>query len=141
VTQALKTLLNDSAEFRAILGKAQHLEDLKQLFVASAPAHLAQTCHILSLEFGVLTLATGNGSIAAKLNQLAPEIASNMKNRGAEVSGIRVKVQVSYTVSSKPKNTRQLRSAAQTAIDELSNTLADSPLKNALKKMTDKHSV
>jgi hypothetical protein len=64
-----------------------------------------------------------------------------MKNRGAEVSGIRVKVQVSYTVSSKPKNTRQLSSAAQTAIDDLSNTLADSPLKNALKKMTDKHSV
>ncbi len=141
MTQPLKALLNNSAEFRAILGKAQNLQDLKQIFLDCAPAQLAQTCQVLSLDFGILTLATGNGAVAAKLNQLAPEIARDMKNRGAEVSGIRVKVQVSYAAPVKLGKSRELSSTAQAAINQLGDSLSESPLKEALKKMTDKHSV
>lgn len=95
---------------------------------------------MLSLDYGVLTIATANATVAAKLRQLAPEITLNMKNRGAEVSGIRVKVQVSYAAPVKPGKSRELSSTAHTAIQQLSDSLSESPLKDALKKMADKHS-
>lgn len=139
MTQPLKNLLNNSTEFRSILGKAQTLCALQQQFCAAAPAYLAQTSQVLSLEFGILTIATGNATVAAKLRQLAPEILDNLKNRGAEVSGIRVKVQVSYLVPPNKTKARQLSSVARTAIKQLGDSLADSPLKDALAKMSDKN--
>ena len=140
MTQALKNLLNNSTEFRSILGKAQTLCALQQQFCAATPAYLAQTSQVLSLEFGILTIATGNATVAAKLRQLAPEIMGNLKNRGAEVSGIRVKVQVSYLAPPNKTKARQLSSVARTAIKQLSDSLADSPLKDALAKMSGKNS-
>ena len=135
MTKPLKTLLNNSAEFRSILGKAQILGALQLQFTAATPAHLAQTCQVLSLEFGTLTIATGNATVAAKLRQLAPEIVSNLKNGGCEVNGIRVKVQVSYPAPPTKGTARQLSSTAQNAIKQLGDSLADSPLKDALNKM------
>ena len=139
MTQPLKNLLNNSTEFRSILGKAQTLCALQQQFCAAAPAYLAQTSQVLSLEFGILTIATGNATVAAKLRQITPEILDNLKNRGAEVSGIRVKVQVSYLVPPNKTKARQLSSVARTAIKQLGDSLADSPLKGALAKMSDKN--
>lgn len=141
MTQPLKTLLNNSAEFRSILGKAQSLCILQQQFIAATPAYLAQSCQVLSLEFGTLTIATGNATVAAKLRQLAPEIVGILKNGGGQVSGIRVKVQVSHAPPPAREAARHLSSAAQKAIKQLGDSLADSPLKDALKKMSGKNSV
>ncbi|MGB8517672.1 MAG: DciA family protein [Gallionella sp.] len=140
MTQPLKSLFNNNTEFRAILGKAELLQNLQQTFSACTPENLAHACQMLSLDYGVLTIATANATVAAKLRQLAPEITLNMKNRGAEVSGIRVKVQVSYAAPVKPGKSRELSSTAHTAIQQLSDSLSESPLKDALKKMADKHS-
>lgn len=136
MTQPLKNLLNNSTEFRSILGKAQALCALQQQLCAATPTYLAQTSQVLSLEFGILTIATGNATVAAKLRQLAPEILGNLKNRGAEVSGIRVKVQVSYLAPSRQTKARKLSSVARTAIKQLGDRLVDSPLKDALTKMS-----
>ena len=136
MTQPLKNLLNNSTEFRSILGKAQALCALQQQLCAATPTYLAQTSQVLSLEFGILTIATGNATAAAKLRQLAPEILGNLKNRGAEVSGIRVKVQVSYLAPSRQTKARKLSSVARTAIKQLGDSLVDSPLKDALTKMS-----
>ncbi len=136
MTQPLKNLLNNSTEFRAILGKAQHLRALQEQLITATPAYLTPTLQVLSMEFGTLTVATGNATVAAKLRQLAPEIVANLKNGGSGVSGIRVKVQVSYPAPPGKKKVRQLSRVAQTSIEELSNSLADSPLKDALKKMS-----
>lgn len=136
MTQALKNLLNNSTEFRAILGKAQHLCALQEQLITATPAYLTPTLQVLSMEFGTLTVATSNATVAAKLRQLAPEIVAKLKNGGSEVSGIRVKVQVSYPAAPARNTARQLSRAAQTSIEQLSNSLADSPLKDALKKMS-----
>lgn len=141
MTQVLKNLLSNSTEFRAILGKAQGLHLLQQQFVAATPTYLAQSSSVLSLEFGTLTIATANATVAAKLRQLAPEIVANLKKGGGQVSGIRVKVQVSYVPPLIHNKPRQLSHTAQTAIQQLGDSLADSPLKDALKKMAAKKSV
>jgi hypothetical protein len=140
VTQTLNTLLNNSTEFRSILSKAQTLCALQQQFVAASPANLVPTCQVLSLEFGTLTIATGNAIVAAKLRQLAPEIVDNLKKTGNQVNGIRVKVQVSYLPTPRKQAARQLSNTAQAAIKQLGESLGDSPLKDALKKMIEKMS-
>lgn len=93
---------------------------------------------VSGLQFGTLTVVVANATAAAKLRQLAPELVVLLQNRGCEVSGIRVKVQV-YVAPLPPRHTpRQLSKTARTAFNNLSESLGDSPLKQALKKIAGK---
>lgn len=91
----------------------------------------------MGLQAGTLNVAVANAAIAAKLRQLAPELVVLLQNRGCEVSGIRVKVQVSFDPSQPVAIPRKLGKNARDALHELSQTLGDSPLKLALKKMAE----
>ncbi|MHB1236317.1 MAG: DciA family protein [Gallionella sp.] len=138
MTQQLKTLLNGNQEFHSLVAHAQALSDLQRHFTAVAPPHLTQSIQILSLKMGRLSIAAANAASAAKLRQLAPELVVLLQNRGCEVSGIAVKVQVSYD-RPKPKTTpRKLGHAAQAALQEFSLSLNDSRLKLALDRLVKK---
>ncbi len=135
----LKSLLGSTPEFHLILAKAQTLSALQQHFIAVAPPHLAEVCRVIGLQFGTLSVACTNATIAAKLRQLTPELTTLLKNRGCEVSGIRVKVQVSYSRAAPKVVQRKLGKSAQHALHELSATLEnDSPLKIAVERMAKK---
>ncbi len=139
MTQHLKTLLSGNRELRPLLNKAQALTALQRHFISVAPPHLAQSSQVLGLQLGTLSVSVANATIAAKLRQLAPELVVLLQNSGCQVSGIRVKVQVSFA-SSRPKPApRKLSKAAQSALNELSSGLNDSPLKLALEKMAQKN--
>jgi hypothetical protein len=142
VAQHLKTLLNGNQELRPLLDKAQALSALQHHFTSIAPPHLAQSSQVqvLGLQLGTLSIAVANAAIAAKLRQLAPELVVMMQNRGCEVSGIRVKVQVSFDRLQPKPAPHKLSKTAQTALNELSLSLNDSPLKVALEKLIHKKS-
>lgn len=131
----LKTVLSGNQELRPLLNKAHGLSVLQQHFASVAPPYLAQSSLILGLHFGTLSIAVANATIAAKLRQLAPELVVLLQNRGCEVSGIRVKVQVAYARARAKHVPRILTNTAQNALNELSQNLDDSPLKHALEKM------
>ena len=119
------------------MDKARVLSALQRHFISVAPPHLAQSgqIQVLGLHLGMLSIAVANGSVAAKLRQLAPELAVMMRDKGCEVSGIRVKVQVSFD-RLQPKPARHtLSKTAQKALNEFSQSLDESPLKLALEKM------
>jgi hypothetical protein len=138
VAQRLKTLLSSNLELRPLLDNVQALTALQHHFASVAPPHLAQSSQVLGLQFGTLSISVANSTIAAKLRQLAPELVTLLQNRGCQVSGIRVKVQVSFD-SGRPKPApRKLGKAAQLALNELSSSLDDSPLKLALEKIARK---
>lgn len=137
MAQQLKTLLSVNRELLPLLDRAQALSALQHHFISVAPPHLAQSgqIQVLGLQLGTLSIAVANATVAAKLRQLAPELAVMMQSRGCEVSGIRVKVQVSFD-RPQPKPTRhELSKTAQNALNDLSSMLSDSPLKLALEKM------
>jgi hypothetical protein len=140
VAQHLKTLLNGNQELRPLLAKVQVLSALQRHFTNVAPAHLAQSgqIQVLGLQLGILSIAVANATIAAKLRQLAPELALLMQDKGCEVSGIRVKVQVSFDRLQPRPAPHKLSKTAQHALNELSSSLNDSPLKLALEKMIHK---
>jgi hypothetical protein len=135
VSQHLKTLLNGNQDLRDLLAKVQVLSDLQSHFTAVAPPHLTQSVQILGLQLGTLSVAVANATFAAKLRQLAPELVILMQNRGCEVSGISVKVQVSFDRLQPKPAPHKLSKTAQNALKELSLSLGDSPLKLALEKL------
>jgi len=137
VAQHLKKLLNENQELLPLLAKAQALSALQRHFISVAPPHLAQSSQVqvLGLQLGTLSIAVANAAVAAKLRQLAPELAIMMQSRGCEVSGIRVKVQVSFNRLQPKPAPHKLSKTAQNALNELSLKLKDSPLKFALEKM------
>ena len=137
MAQHLKKLLNENQELLPLLAKAQALSALQRHFISVAPPHLAQSSQVqvLGLQLGTLSIAVANAAVAAKLRQLAPELAVMMQSRGCEVSGIRVKVQVSFNRLQPKPAPHKLSKTAQNALNELSLKLKDSPLKFALEKM------
>lgn len=136
MTQRLKTLLSSAQELRPLLTKAQALSALHSHLISVAPPHLVQSAQVLGLQLGTLSIAVANATIAAKLRQLAPELVVKLQNRGCEVSGIRVKVQVSFDRGRPKPAPRKLSKTAQNALNGLSLTLSDSPLKTALDRMS-----
>jgi len=137
VAQRFKSLLNGNQELRPLLAKAQAVSVLHRHFIGVAPPHLAQSSQVLGLRSGMLSVAAANAAIAAKLRQLAPELVVMLQNRGCEVSGIRVKVQVSFDSGRAAPTPRKLGKTARDALHELSQTLDGSPLGLALKKMAE----
>ena len=137
MAQHLKTLLNGNQELRPLLAKVQALSALQRHFISVAPPHLAQSSQVqvLGLQLGTLSIAVANATVAAKLRQLAPELVVMMQDKGCEVSGIRVKVQVSFDRLQPKPAPHKLSKKAQNALNELSLSLNDSPLKLALEKM------
>lgn len=130
--------MHDNLEMRTLLNAVQTLEALQKHFAQVAPPNLAQSTQVLGLRQGTLSIAAANGTIAAKLRQLAPEMVVRLQNRGCEVSGIRIKVQVNYApVVAKPAP-RLLSQTAQRQLHTFSLRLNDSPLKLALEKFSQK---
>lgn len=138
MAQRLKSLFSGNQEFRSLISQAQSLSALQLHFASVAPPHLAQSAQVLSLQAGTLGIAVANATLAAKLRQLAPELAILLQNRGCEVSGIRVKVQVDYARNQPKHIPRILTKTAQNALNELSQNLGDSPLKDAVNRMARK---
>ena len=139
MTQHLKTLISGNHELRPLLTKAQALLALQHHFTSVAPPHLTHSVQVLGLQLGTLSIAVANATVAAKLRQLAPELVTLLQNRGCEVSGIRVKVQVSFERLQPKPIPHKLSKAAQNALQELSLSLSDSPLKVALERMAKKN--
>ncbi len=136
MTLALKDLLSDSTEFRTILGKAHALHALQQQLIPLLPPNLAPYFQVLGMEFGTLTIAASNATVAAKIRQNTPELIDKFNKMGAEVNGIRVKVQVSYPLPASKNKARQLSHTAKEDIKQLEASLPDSPLKDALHRMS-----
>jgi len=122
------------------MAKAQTLTALQGHIIAVAQPHLdlyAQV-QVLGLHLGTLSIAAANAAIAAKLRQLAPEMVAKLQHRGCEVSGIRVKVQVSFDRVQRNPAPRKLSKSARNALNDFSLTLDSSPLKSALERMAQK---
>lgn len=130
--------MSNSQELRVLFSTVQTLTTLQQHFSRVVPPHFAQSSQILGLRNGTLSIAMSNGTLAAKLRQLAPEIVTKLQNRGCEISGIRVKVQVNYTPVKARPVPRLLTGTARHELLELSAHLGETPLKHALEKLAQK---
>lgn len=121
-----------------MLSKAHTLAALQHHFASVVPSRLAPSCTVIGLLSGLLSVAVANSTVAAKLRQLAPQVVEMLQNRGCEVSGIRVKVQVIVGAVRQEPTPRQLSKSACAELSEFSAGLVESPLKSALEKLVKK---
>lgn len=93
-TRKLSALIIDNAGLTALTRATQCIAALQRLYVICAPPDMIQASRVFNNRNGMLVIAADNGAVAAKLRQQAPRLLKNMQKQGAEVTGIRVQVQV-----------------------------------------------
>lgn len=135
MSRRLNSILDDSPELHRLSSKAGRLRALQLLYEQVAPPSLARASHVLNLEQQMLLLAADNGAVAAKLRQLAPQLAQLFRDRGHEVTGIQVHVQVALPPARRSMAPAALGAAGRQALADLAGKLPESPLKNALQRL------
>lgn len=131
----LNAFLSASNELSQLTQKAGQLITLQQLVDQVIPKSLKRSCRVLYFKQNTLTLAADNGAVAAKLRQMTGELATHLREKGCEVTGIQVQVQVNAPAYVPPPTARTLSNTAKSQLSELAELLADSPLKAALARM------
>jgi hypothetical protein len=138
VSQRLKSYFGASPELRQLSSKAGQLLALQRHYEQIAPASLMRYSRVLQLEQQILILAANNGAIAAKLRQLAPELIKMLQNKGYEVTGIQVRVQVTLPAAEYTPAPPTLSATGRKRLVDLAADLPDSPLKSALQRLANK---
>jgi hypothetical protein len=138
VSQRLNSYFAASPELRQMSGKIGQLQALQRLYEQIAPASLLRFSRVLKMEKRIMTLTANNGAIAAKLRQLAPELTNQLRDKGYEVTGILVRVQVTLPITEHRPASISLSSTGRQHLLELAVELADSPLKSVLQRFAQK---
>lgn len=120
---------------RQLAHTARELDALQRHYQQIAPPSLLRASRVYWLDQQILTLAANNTAVAAKLRQLAPQLALQLRQRGAEVTGIKVTVQVTMPPAKPDTKGHTLSTAGRRQVGDLAQNLPDSPLKNALQRL------
>lgn len=123
------------------------LSRLQHSFAEILPPGWEKLCRIAALEDSVVIIAAANGAIATNLNAYSPRLLAEFQHiikkktkQEQEVTAIRIVVQPEISTWRPPTPT-SIRLAAnktvisQTQLSNLSEQLADSPLKKVVDKM------
>ncbi len=140
----IQHLIGASSELEAVRNQARRQAVLQQAFVRAfvdytpvAPvelAYLAKASRVGYIKAGTLYVFTDQAAVAAKLRQLLPRLLPILSKLDAEVTGIKVELQVNSPqrnrVTYAKKNSLPIDSIEK--FDALSKTVHDPALKLAL---------
>jgi hypothetical protein len=129
------SLLQRLPELQALSQKARRLTAMQALLAESLPANLADATATAVSETGELLLFADNGAVAAKLKQLTPRIMVFFRQRGIEVTGIRVQVQVGFRTKPLPQKQIFMSTAGGETIGALAGKIRDPGLRAALQRL------
>lgn len=134
-------LLGTAPDLRALYLETQKLSLIQKAWEKIAPSALVSASHVGALQHGALTIYVGNGAIAAKLKQQAPRLLGKLQEWVNEVTSIRFEVQVRNPDADVGRHKDlALSQAALASLEQLEESLDDSPLRNALHKLVGRHS-
>jgi hypothetical protein len=135
--QKIGDVIANSGNLTALARHARRLSDLQRLLLEATPFALAAASRVTDLRAGTLVLLADNAAVAAKLRQLAPRLLKHVQKQQAEVTGIRVEVQVkTHEIKAGDEVTKQpLPAEAIKDLGGLAETLPPSPLKSALDRL------
>ena len=126
-------LSESSSPLCRLTAAAKRLSALSRLWESLAPTGMARSCRVGCLDGGVLTLYADNGAIASKLKQQLPSLLTKFQQRGGEITGIQVDVQVNLPLTnSRTAKKSAISNQGLSSLKELEHELPDSDLKVAL---------
>ena len=139
----IRHLIESSAELEAVRKKAQRQMALQQAYVDYTPvelAYLTKASRVGYIKAGTLYLFADQAAVAAKLRQLLPRLLPLFRKLEAEVTGIKVLLQVN-SPSQKPRS--RIKKSALTIdfidkFDDLSKSVRDPALRLAITNLVKK---
>ncbi|HEV8647220.1 MAG TPA: DciA family protein [Burkholderiales bacterium] len=134
-SERIGLLIDSLPQLQGLNRQVRRLLALQDMLTEVLPDSLASSTTVALSAADELVLFVDNGAAAAKLKQLTPRILVFFRQRGHEVTAIRVQVQVRIRHNPLPQKQISLSSTARQAISELSATLDASPLKSALERL------
>lgn len=136
----VRSFLNSAPNLHGLLQETQKLQALQTAWIGIAPQPLAASSAVGALHGQTLIVYAANGAVAGKLRQLAPSLLKKLHERGVEVTGIQIDVQVTAPQSKPKQKDLTISSNALNNLAQLENSLDESPLKSALKALIGRHS-
>jgi hypothetical protein len=134
------SFLSSAPNLQALLQQAQKLLALQKAWNEIAPKPLAAASRVGAVRQQTLIVYANNGAVAGKLRQLVPSLLEKIQKQGVEVTAIRVDVQVDALPPEKKPKDLTVSHNALSSLGKLEQGLADSPLKNALHALIQRHS-
>lgn len=139
----IRQLIGTSAELDTLRKKAQRLTALQQAYIDCTPgelADLAKASRVGYVKAGTLYLWVDHATVATKLRQLLPRLLPLFSKLDAEITGIKVVVQVK-SPQKPPQRYAQKNSLPFDSIEHferLSHEVSDPALKSAITNLVRK---
>ena len=128
--------LDSDAAASRVMAHARLLLKLSRHFEAIAPAGLRHAAHVANFKSGKIVIHADNGAVATKIRQMSQRFCDELSKRGADCTGIEVKVQPrEITVQSTTSTQKPLSAKACGVLRSTSENLPKGPLREALDRL------
>ena len=128
--------LNSDAAASRVMTHARLILKLSRHFEAVAPTGLRHSAHVANYESGIIIIHADNGAVATKIRQMSQRLCNELSKKGAQCSGIEVKVQPQQTLYQSTTSTP--KSLSKKAVESLRSTtqkMKKGPLQDALNQL------
>ena len=125
----------DRADDLGLVSKAKRLLELRQAVTTLLPGSLSRSCTVANARQGRVVIFAESSVVAAKLKLLLPALRNQLVEAGQDVTAVVVEVQPPTRRASTGPSPRQMSASAAAALQELSQSLPDSPLAQALSRL------
>ncbi|WP_248320540.1 MULTISPECIES: DUF721 domain-containing protein [unclassified Caballeronia] len=137
--QALADVLDRTDAFRALRAGVEQVAALQRDLTALLPDYLAANVEPGFIKDGVLALFAAHNALAARLRHIEPRLLSDLQQRGWAVDSLKIRVRPQSMKEAPPPKQARMSAAGASALHDLAETLAPSPLQEALARMAARH--
>lgn len=128
--------LDSDAAAGRVMAHARLLLKLSRYFEAIAPSGLRHSAHVANYKSGKIVIHADNGAVATKIRQMSQRLCDELSKRGAECTGIEVKVQPRQIPFQSTTSTQKPLSAkACGVLRSTTEKLPKGPLREALDRL------
>jgi hypothetical protein len=128
--------LDSDAAASRVMTHARLLLKLSRYFEATAPAGLRHSAHVANYKSGIIIIHADNGAVATKIRQMSQRLSDELSRRGAQCTGIEVKVQPRQIPYQSTTSTQKpISEAACAALRCTTENMKKGPLRDALDQL------
>lgn len=137
--QPVAEVLGRTDAFAALRAGVEQIAALEKDLRELLPDYLATSVEPGFIKDGVLALFAAHNALAARLRHLEPRLLSDLQQRGWPVNALKIRVRPQPAKEPPPIKQARMTPVGAAALQALSESLAPSPLQEALARMAARH--
>jgi len=137
--QPLSEVLGRTDAFAALRAGVEQIAALEKDLRELLPDYLASSVEPGFIKEGILALFAAHNALAARLRHLEPRLLADLQQRGWPVHALKIRVRPQPFKEPPPVKQARMTPAGADALQALSESLAPSPLQEALARMAARH--